>query len=220
MHPQRGIRSLHGVKYTSGRLSISIGEGNALAALPEGSGALEETEPAIRLRMPVAADGPAITALIAACPPLDGNSAYCNLLQCTDFADTGVVAERDGAIVGWISGYRPPSRPEELFIWQVAVAVQARGERLASRMLDHLAMRPQIQPIAFLSSTVTAANRASWALFEAFARSRQAPLKKTVRFDRTAHFADAHDTEWCARIGPFRSAATDSAEPNSSKEST
>lgn len=194
-----------------------------LAALPDdGGGTFEETEEAesaTRLRRPVATDGPAITALIAACPPLDGNSAYCNLLQCTDFADTCIVAERNGAIVGWISGYRLPSRPEELFIWQVAVAAQARGERLASRMLDHLVRRAQIQPIAFLSSTVTAGNRASWALFEGFARSRQAPLEKTLRFDRTAHFADAHDTEWCARIGPFRSAAPDSAEPNSSKES-
>src|SRR3546814_5573349 len=33
----------------------------------------------LHLRKPDARDGPAITALIARCPPLDRNSAYCNL---------------------------------------------------------------------------------------------------------------------------------------------
>src|SRR3546814_13244218 len=65
-----------------------------------------------RFRMPKAEDGAAISKLIAACPPLDRNSAYCNLLQCSHFADTCIVAERDGYIAGWISGYRPPSEPE------------------------------------------------------------------------------------------------------------
>src|SRR5690606_27480359 len=48
---------------------------------------------AFHLRRPIAADGPAITRLIAACPPLDSNAAYCNLLQCTHFADFCIVAE-------------------------------------------------------------------------------------------------------------------------------
>ena len=112
----------------------------------------------------------------------------------------------EGRLVPSVADVAAMAKPVLEHRMALSFAARARGERLASRMLDHLAMRPQIQPIAFLSSTVTAVNRASWALFEAFARSRQAPLKKTVRFDRTAHFADGHDTEWCARIGPFRSA--------------
>src|SRR3546814_3090873 len=39
------------------------------------------------LRMPRTEDGPAISRLVGDCPPLDVNSAYCNLLQCTHFAD-------------------------------------------------------------------------------------------------------------------------------------
>ena len=53
-------------------------------------------------RKPVATDGPVISGLIAACPPLDPNSAYCNLLQCTDFADSCIIAERGGEVVGWV----------------------------------------------------------------------------------------------------------------------
>ena len=74
---------------------------------------------AIVLREPSAEDGPAVSALIAASPPLDGNSAYCNLLQCSDFAGTCVVAEREGRLLGWISAYRPPSHRDRIFVWQV-----------------------------------------------------------------------------------------------------
>jgi len=155
--------------------------------------------------MPTASDGPAITALIAACPPLDTNSAYCNLLQCTDFADSCIVAERDGEIVGWISGYRPPARPNELFVWQVAVSAKARGLGLGSRMLDALVGRSALQPVERLTTTVTADNKASWALFEAFAQRHGATLDRTPRFDRTDHFGGAHDTEWQASIGPLQS---------------
>ena len=38
----------------------------------------------------------AVTALIAACPPLDRNSRYFNLIQCTHFADNCIIAERGG----------------------------------------------------------------------------------------------------------------------------
>lgn len=154
----------------------------------------------IGFRKPVTEDGPAITALIAACPPLDGNSAYCNLLQCSDFADSCIVAECGGEIVGWISGYRPPSRAGELFVWQVAVSRRARGMGLAGRMLDQLVERPELQPIRRITTTVTAENQASWALFEGAARRRSAPLQRRRRFDRAEHFAGAHPTEWQASI--------------------
>lgn len=158
------------------------------------------------LRSPVAEDGPAVTALIAGSPPLDPNSAYCNLLQCSDFADTCVVAESGGRIVGWISGYRPPSHPEHIFVWQVAVDRSARGLGLGGRMLDELIARPAAKGATALTTTVTETNQASWGLFEAFARRHGALLTKSPRFERDAHFAGAHDTEWQASIGPLPSA--------------
>ncbi|EXS71008.1 diaminobutyrate acetyltransferase [Sphingobium sp. Ant17] len=157
----------------------------------------------MNFRMPVAQDGPAITALIAACPPLDGNSAYCNLLQCTHFADSCVVAERDGQIVGWVSGYRLPADPSCFFVWQVAVAAQARGEKLAQRMIAALLDRPSVTGVTHLITTVTPDNAASWALFEGVARRLGADLAKAPLFERDAHFAGAHETEWQATIGPF-----------------
>jgi L-2,4-diaminobutyric acid acetyltransferase len=157
----------------------------------------------IHLRMPCSEDGPRITSLIASSPPLDVNSAYCNLLQCTDFASTCVLAERDGQLLGWISAYRPPAEPDCLFIWQVAVSAEARGEGLAGKMLDALLARPAAAGASTLTTTITEDNTASWKLFEAFARRHGASLERTPRFERERDFAGAHDTEWEARIAPL-----------------
>ncbi|TGD73025.1 diaminobutyrate acetyltransferase [Mangrovimicrobium sediminis] len=160
------------------------------------------------LRQPRPEDGAALHALIAACPPLDENSMYCNLLQCTHFAATTVVAERDGELVGAISGYLPPASPDTLFIWQVAVSAQARGEGLARRMLNHIVERESCAGVRFMETTVTDDNAASWALFESFAHHWHAPLQRSVMFERSAHFGDSHDTEFLARIGPLQRPAT------------
>src|SRR5690606_16121028 len=87
-------------------------------------------EPHPRLRRPRVTDGRDVHALVAACAPLDTNSLYLNLLQCTHFAETCVVAERPESqrpVVGFVSGYLLPSRPTTLFIWQVAIASSERG---------------------------------------------------------------------------------------------
>lgn len=161
----------------------------------------------MQFRKPVASDGPAVTALIAQCPPLDPNSAYCNLLQCTHFADSCVIAERDGVIAGWVSGYRPPSEPECFFVWQVAVAPHARGQGLGSRMIQELLDRASAQGVTHLITTVTEDNAASWALFEGLARKWRTDLSKSAFFESDTHFAGAHATEWLARIGPLPRAA-------------
>jgi L-2,4-diaminobutyric acid acetyltransferase len=163
----------------------------------------QESAEKLVLRTPQASDGHRISRLVAASPPLDVNSPYCHLLQCTDFAETCVLAERDGALLGWISAYRPPATPENLFVWQVAVATQARGEGLAGRMLDELITRPAAQGATALTATVTEENAASWRLFEAFARRHSARLERSVRFDGERHFAGAHDSEWETRISPL-----------------
>lgn len=143
--------------------------------------------------------------LIADCPPLDTNSLYCNLLQCSHFRHTSVVAEIDGVVVGAISGYLIPERPDTLFIWQVAVGGAARGQGLALRMLDHIVDRSACRQVRFMETTITEDNAASWRLFQKFADKRSAGLSSEVGFDRDLHFGDEHDTEMLVRIGPFTS---------------
>lgn len=155
------------------------------------------------LRPPTADDGPALHALVRACPPLDENSRYCNLLQCTHFADTAVVAEHDGRMVGAITGYRLPARPDTLFVWQVATHPDARGHGLGKRMLAHLLARESLQDIKRLETTVTAGNAPSAALFDAFARSHGCTVTRTPLFDRERHLDNSQDSEWLLHIGPL-----------------
>lgn len=156
-------------------------------------------------RKPVATDGQPLNTLISRCPPLDTNSTYCNLLQCTHFADTSIaVEEANGVLVGFISGYIPPSRPDTLFVWQVAVDPSCRGQKLAQRMLTALIERCRAeQSIDYIETTITPGNAASEALFSRVYSNLNAPLEKTVLFSRKEHFAGQHDDEVLWRGGPI-----------------
>lgn len=165
---------------------------------------------AITLRQPRSEDATAIHRLIAACPPLDTNSLYCNLLQASHFAECCILAEAGGRIVGWISGYRPPSDPSTLFIWQVAVDRSARGHGLARRMLDGLLARRGLSDVRTVTTTITPTNQASWALFRGFAHARGAGLNDQVHFEQDRHFGGGHETEHLVTIGlppPLRATA-------------
>ncbi|QIL90121.1 diaminobutyrate acetyltransferase [Microbulbifer sp. SH-1] len=157
----------------------------------------------VLLRRPVSEDGAAVHRLIGNCPPLDTNSLYCNLLQASHFSATSVAAELDGRLVGFISGYLIPERPDTLFIWQVAVAEQGRGMGLAGRMLREILDRPACTQVRHLETTITPDNDASWALFRSLARKLDANCCDSVLFDRERHFNGQHDSEMLLRIGPF-----------------
>lgn len=158
---------------------------------------------ALLLRMPVAADGSALHSLVSKCPPLDANSVYCNLLQCTHFAGTSIAADAQGVLAGFISGYLVPASSDTLFVWQVAVAPEFRGQGLATRMLHALLARPACARVRYVETTVTDANEASLALFHAFAGKQKVQLTSTLHFDKTLHFNGRHDSERLLRIGPL-----------------
>jgi L-2,4-diaminobutyric acid acetyltransferase len=138
---------------------------------------------------------------------LDVNSTYTYLLMATDFADTTIVAELDNELCGLITGYHPPSRPEVLFVWQVAVASSARGAGLAGTMLDSLAERVRRDrrghPVT-VEATVAPSNSASRRLFGAFARRHGVPMLEQSCFRADQLAVDGtHEDEPILRIGPI-----------------
>jgi L-2,4-diaminobutyric acid acetyltransferase len=162
-----------------------------------------DTLPSVKFRSPTVHDGHAVTALIKNSPPLDNNSAYCNLLQCTHFAQTCVIAESDNRIVGWLSAYIPPNQLDHIFVWQLAVHQEARGKGLAKHLLSALLNRQALAKVRYLITTITQDNQASWSVFERFATSHQLHLDKTPYFEKEPHFNGVHETEFLAKIGPF-----------------
>ncbi|PAU87807.1 diaminobutyrate acetyltransferase [Pseudomonas sp. WN033] len=160
------------------------------------------------LRQPRDTDGYALNQLVERCKPLDTNSVYCNLLQCSDFADTAIAAiAANGELVGFISGYRPPARPDTLFVWQVAVDDRMRGQGLALKMLLALTERAMANGVQYMETTITPGNEASEALFKrAFARLNS-DYQTRVLFSRNDHFNGQHDDEVLYRAGPFSPSA-------------
>ena len=152
------------------------------------------------LRKPVPEDGMSVFRLVASCPPLDPNSAYCNLLQCSHFANTSVAAIDAEGLVGFISAYVIPERIDTLFVWQVAVAETARGQGLAKNMLWHILARQECDEIKHIETTITQSNEASRNLFRSLAKDLNTEIEETVMFDRNTHFTDEHDTEFLIRL--------------------
>jgi L-2,4-diaminobutyric acid acetyltransferase len=169
------------------------------------------SEGEIHLRSPLGVDGTAVHALVARCPPLDTNSLYCNLLQCSMFSSTCVLAERNHDLAGFVSAFVLPAASSCLFVWQVAVAPEARGIGLAQRMLLELLTRPECQQVVELRTTITQGNAASWALFGSLARTLGARVRSEVCFDRHQHFNNQHDTEMLVTIGRFTPCAAAAA---------
>ena len=114
---------------------------------------------------------------------LDLNSSYAYLLWARDFAATSVVAERDGAVVGFVSGYVRPDSPETLMVWQVAVDDAFRGHGIAARMLHHLFDRGARRGVVAMHTTISPDNEASQRLFASVANARG------LRFERRDLFA-------------------------------
>lgn len=166
----------------------------------------EETasrQDSIELRKPESHDGNRVHKLIAECPPLEENSVYCNLLQCTHFADTCVIAERGDELVGFVASYIPPRQPNVLFLWQVAVHESARGQALAPRMLGELLKRDECDNVQFMETTITPDNDTAWKMFRRFAYERRIPTEEFILFDGRMHFAGEHKDEHLLRMGPF-----------------
>lgn len=150
------------------------------------------------LRAPVLEDATNVFDLVDLCKPLDLNSHYLYLLQCSHFADTCVVAEVNGKIAGWVSGYLLPETKSTFFIWQVAVGAQARGLGLGSKMIQWLISRyPETQRI---HTSITPDNQASWGLFKSLARKWGSDLSSSEWFEGQKHFSGRHDTEVLVEI--------------------
>lgn len=156
------------------------------------------------LRKPARSDGAALHDLIARCPPLDLNSRYAYLLLCEHHADTCVVAELDGKLVGAVTAYFVPAQPDVLFVWQVAVAPGMQGQRLASRMLDRLIERCATErPLRTVQATISPSNIASRKLFTSLATRHGLEITGSLLFS-AADFGDGeHEEEWLYQIGPW-----------------
>ncbi len=155
----------------------------------------------IHIRKPRASDGYEIHQLIANSPPLDLNSVYSYYLLSGHFSDSCVVAESQGKVVGFLSAYRIPQRPQTLFVWQMVVNRALRGKRIAWRMLTSLLQRLDGDELRFVEATVNPSNAASRGLFERLAAEQGTQLDEESFLDASAFGPDGdHESEILLRV--------------------
>ncbi|CDQ20076.1 L-2,4-diaminobutyric acid acetyltransferase [Halobacillus karajensis] len=103
--------------------------------------------------------------------------------------------------MGFISGFIHPSSPDTLFIWQVAVAETERGNGLATRMIDHILDRHEVN---FIEATVSPSNQPSQKLFKGLAEKKKVPCSISVCFKEEDFPGEEHEQENTFRIGPLK----------------
>lgn len=158
----------------------------------------------INIRSTTTADGGRMWALVRESDALELNTSYCYLLMAKHFSATCLVAERGDELLGFVMAYRPPDQPDTAFVWQIGVAAAARGQGIAGRLLDALA---DTSGARYIEASVGETNAASQALFNGFARRREANVDSDADFINAAEFPGEHETEKRFRIGPLATAA-------------
>lgn len=149
-------------------------------------------------------DGPRVFDLVRTSGSLDVNSRYTYLLLGKYFASTSLVVESEEGPVGCVLGFRPPERPDTLFVWQVAVHPQHRRHGLARKLIHLLLDSPGCSGATHLEATVTPDNDASDALFRGIARAYGADCQVEPCFAKRLFSDGDHEPEHLYRIGPLR----------------
>ena len=154
--------------------------------------------PNLHYRRPRLEDGLKIYQLIEQSPPLDLNSSYLYFLQSSHFADSCVLAEQDGELLGFVSGYLRPDKPSELFVWQMVVAQSGRGKGIAKGLIKQLlkqVIASSPTSLQSMSCTISPSNLASQGVFKSLTKSFGLILS-TQPFLTEAHFSgQEHEAE-------------------------
>ncbi|MGI6648670.1 MAG: diaminobutyrate acetyltransferase [Bacillota bacterium] len=158
----------------------------------------------LRLRSPQEEDAKTIWELIKNTKVLDLNSAYSYLLLSKYFSETCVVAEIENKVIGFISAFSPPHKPEVLFVWQVAVDEAFRRRKLGLKMLKHLLNRGSCRKTQFLEITITPSNKAAESLYRKLAAELKTNCELFACFPAQLFPGGQHEDELMLRIGPIK----------------
>jgi L-2,4-diaminobutyric acid acetyltransferase len=138
--------------------------------------------------------------LVANKPYVGLNSRYTYFLLAKDFSDTCIVAEDNGRIIGFSSGYVPPSRPDTFFNWETVVHRDYRGHKLQKRMLLH---QIKMSNAKYFEGTVNPSNTISNRNFCELAELLNTKCEKRTLFSEEDFENDGHEAEVLYRIGPI-----------------
>lgn len=130
------------------------------------------------------------------------NSRYTYFLLAKDFAGTCAVAEHEGKIVGFSSGYLSPAKNDTFFSWEAVVHRDYRGNNLQKRML---LWQISVTGATYFEGTVNPSNEASKRSFRGLAELLETNCEERVLFSEDDFENDGHEAEILYRVGPISS---------------
>lgn len=160
----------------------------------------------VRVRRPRPSDSDAVRALARRAEPLAPGIEHALPPLLRQFADTSLVAEVEGRLVGLVGGYRPPtSLPPSVLIWQLDIEPALRRQGLGSALLHALIQCPGCAGVEYLEATVRSSNLAAKRLFEAFAHDLDATCE-SITHSPSRLLESMRDArrDVLLRIGPIR----------------
>ncbi len=177
---------------------------------PHLNGHAREEALLIRIRRPRAQESSAIWDLLRRSESPDPDARHALPLLVTNFADTCLVAEIEGAVVGFVGAYRSPGPPQSLLVWQIDVDAAFRQQGLGNALLHALLQCPGCADIEYLEASVDPTNLATRRLFEGLARDLETECEVRVP-PRPASLSREQD-EALLVVGPIRATGASSLE--------
>ncbi|PTQ55446.1 MAG: L-2,4-diaminobutyric acid acetyltransferase [Candidatus Carbobacillus altaicus] len=177
-----------------------------------------------RMRHPEMKDGASMHRLMTISGNLEANAPYTYMMMAHYFGRTSYLVEKivplsprssssphtdayDAIPVGYVLAFHPPQERDALFVWQIGVAPEARGQGLGKRLLmalfETLAQNDENQAVRYVLATVDDHNTPSKRLFQSLARAWGADLRIEHNFFPQHFFPDSHASEHLYRIGPI-----------------
>ena len=134
---------------------------------------------------------------------LDVNSEYLYLLLCEHFSGTCSIAVCKEKVIGFVSAYILPEQKNTLFIWQMAVDDEFRGNDLARKLILNIIKREENINIEYINTTISPNNVASQNVFKKLKKSLYTEITSEFFFQLT-DFKQEHNKEVLYKIGPFK----------------
>lgn len=157
----------------------------------------------ILYRQPSPSDGAAVWELVRNAGSLEANSAYSYLMMFDMFRETCCIAKQGERTVGFVTAFRKPTHPDELFVWQIGVSADVRGRGIGRAMLNHIVRREN--SIQFVEATISPGNIPSRSLFAGWARELGCPCTTQSKYGPEIFPAEEnHEEEWLFTLGPIR----------------
>lgn len=171
---------------------------------PHLNGHAREESLLVRIRRPRPEEGSAIWNLVRRSESLDPDARHVLPLLASSLADTSLVAEIEGALVGFIGGYRAPTLPHSVLVWQIDVDPSFREQGLGNALLHALIRCPGCAGVEFVEAAVSPANVPTKRLLESFARDLDTACEVTLGSAKSVIAASAEQSEDLLRVGPIR----------------